>query len=170
MAPLFPQPRSLLFPLSLSLSLKSQQEGPRKSPLWLGEGMWEAGASPTDRTGHPGTTSPVLAGGPQPRPALRYHPALPSPRELPNSMLLLSSPRQNPPSRTPTLRLPQVVPGPSKHIGVVRKPSEMTNKYFNHRLKKIRFKIKTLYPFDLLIPLHSLRSDSTVGGGGQGLG
>lgn len=30
--------RSLFFPLSLSLSSRGQQEGPQKSPLWLGEG------------------------------------------------------------------------------------------------------------------------------------
>lgn len=45
MAPRSPQPRSHLFPLSLSLSSKGQQEGRRKSPSWLGEGAWETGAS-----------------------------------------------------------------------------------------------------------------------------
>lgn len=45
------------------------------------------------------------------------------------------------------------------------KPSEMTNKYFNHHLKKIRFKIKTLYSYDLLPPrLRSLPKENRVEG------
>lgn len=41
---------------------------------------------------------------------------------------------------------PHLCPVPSRHIGVVGKPNEMTNKYFNHCLEKIRFKIKTCTP------------------------
>lgn len=125
--------RSLLFPLSLSLSSKGQQEGPQKSPLWLGEGAWEAGPSPTSGVGIPNILSSSGLGtsaASRPTMATQHRRVSQSSPTLPSS-----------PSRIHFIEnhhssFPHLCQVPSKHIGVVGKPSEMTNKYFNYRFKK----------------------------------
>lgn len=85
--------------------------------------------------------------GPQPRPALLDHPAPQSPGAFPHPRRPHLSPQPRihfPENHYSTF--PHLCQVPSRHIGVVGKPNEMTNKYFNHCLEKIRFKIKTCTP------------------------
>lgn len=98
----------------------------------------------------PGTSSPVLVWGPQPCPVRQDYPLPQSPRALPG-LPLSSPPRRIHSFENHYSAFPHLCQVPSKHIGVLVKPSEMTNKYFNHHLKKIRFKIKTLYSYSLVL-------------------
>lgn len=96
------------------------------------------------------------------------------PRPPSSRLLLLPPPPRSTSARTIapfSSAFPRLRPVPSKHTGVVGKPSEMTNKYFNHCLKKIRFKIKTLYSYDFLPPyLHSFPNNRVEGPQGRGGG
>ena len=148
------QLRSRLFLLSLSLSSKGQQVGRRKSPLRLRGSSWEAGslpAFPPPLRGAGIPEHPLQLGssvwGPQSRPALLDHPAPQSPGAFPHPRRPHLSPQPRihfPENHYSTF--PHLCQVPSRHIGVVGKPNEITNKYFNHCLEKIRFKIKTCTP------------------------
>lgn len=104
---------------------------------------------------------------PTPRPALLDHPTPQSPepsRPLGSPFLSARIPF---PENHP-FTIPHLCQVPSKHIGGVGKPSEMTNKYFNHHLKKIRFKIKTPTTYSLLVftppsPVRIKVGDAKVG-------
>lgn len=148
------QLRRRLFLLSLSLSSKGQQVGRRKSPLRVRESSREAGSLPSFPLPCAGRGSRnilsswgVPVWGPQPRPALLDHPWPQSPGAFPHPRRPHLSPQARihfPENHYSTF--PHLCQVPSRHIGVVGKPNEMTNKYFNHCLEKIRFKIKTCTP------------------------